>query len=135
MSVFVDDFCIHQRLSGLAVSHTGFTDIGFQTFLAPFLDVVRSDDTSGYVTYRALLSVQKFILHGLLGECARTCMACIALDGADLERREPRQQRNGNCGRLRRRRRDAREIFRHRSGLGRGGFDDDNAGSTESLAE
>lgn len=37
-------------------------------FLVPFLDVIRSEDTSGPITVLALNSIEKFISHGLVNE-------------------------------------------------------------------
>ena len=37
-------------------------------FLGPFLDVIRSDDTTGPITGLALSSVNKFLSYGLLGK-------------------------------------------------------------------
>lgn len=36
------------------------------TFLSPFLDVIRSDQTNGPVTAQALSSVAKFLSYGLI---------------------------------------------------------------------
>ena len=37
------------------------------TFLGPFLDVIRSEDTTGPITGIALSSVNKFLSYGLVG--------------------------------------------------------------------
>lgn len=37
-------------------------------FLAPFLDVIRTDETTGAVTSLALASINKFLSYGLIGE-------------------------------------------------------------------
>lgn len=40
-------------------------------FLGPFLEVIRSEDTTGPITGLALTSVNKFLSYGLIGEyCA-----------------------------------------------------------------
>lgn len=36
-------------------------------FLAPFLEVIRTDETTGAVTSLALLAINKFLSYGLLG--------------------------------------------------------------------
>lgn len=37
-------------------------------FLGPFLDVIRSEETTGPITSLALSSVNKFLSYGLIGE-------------------------------------------------------------------
>jgi golgi-specific brefeldin A-resistance guanine nucleotide exchange factor 1 len=37
-------------------------------FLAPFLEVIRSEDTTGPITSLALTAVNKFLSYGLIGE-------------------------------------------------------------------
>lgn len=37
-------------------------------FLAPFLEVIRTDETTGAVTSLALLAINKFLSYGLLGK-------------------------------------------------------------------
>jgi hypothetical protein len=37
-------------------------------FLSPFLEVIRSEDTTGPITGLALTSVNKFLSYGLIGE-------------------------------------------------------------------
>ena len=39
-------------------------------FLGPFLEVIRSEDTTGPITGVALSSINKFLSYGLLGECS-----------------------------------------------------------------
>lgn len=39
-----------------------------QVFLAPFLEVIRTADTTGPLTSLALASVNKFLSYGLIGE-------------------------------------------------------------------
>ena len=43
-------------------------DIDSLTFLTPFLDIIRSDETSGPVTCLALNAVNKFLSYGLIGK-------------------------------------------------------------------
>lgn len=38
------------------------------SFLSPFLDVIRSEDTTGPITGLALTSVNKFLSYGLVGK-------------------------------------------------------------------
>ena len=42
-------------------------DIDSNTFLSPFLDVIRSKETSGSLTCLALNAVNKFLSYGLIG--------------------------------------------------------------------
>jgi brefeldin A-resistance guanine nucleotide exchange factor 1 len=42
-------------------------DIDSITFLTPFLDIIRSDETSGPITCLALNAVNKFLSYGLIG--------------------------------------------------------------------
>ena len=43
------------------------SEIDVNTFLGPFLDVIRSEDTTGPITGVALSSVNKFLCYGLIG--------------------------------------------------------------------
>lgn len=43
------------------------SEVDVNTFLGPFLEVIRSEDTTGPVTGVALLSVNKFLSYGLVG--------------------------------------------------------------------
>ena len=47
--------------------HSDLQDIDSNTFLTPFLDIIRSDETSGPITCLALNSVNKFLSYGLIG--------------------------------------------------------------------
>lgn len=38
-------------------------------FLTPFLEVIRSEETTGQITSLALSAVNKFLSYGLIGEC------------------------------------------------------------------
>ena len=42
-------------------------EIDSLTFLTPFLDIIRSDETSGPITCLALNAVNKFLSYGLIG--------------------------------------------------------------------
>ena len=46
------------------------SEIDVNTFLGPFLDVIRSEDTTGPITGVALSSVNKFLSYGLIGMCS-----------------------------------------------------------------
>lgn len=39
-------------------------------FLAPFLEVIRSEETTGQMTSLALSALNKFLSYGLIGECS-----------------------------------------------------------------
>lgn len=45
-------------------------------FLRPFLEVVRSEDTTGPITGLALTSVNKFLSYGLIGKIYFTFFPC-----------------------------------------------------------
>lgn len=49
------------------------SDVEPNIFLRPFLEVVRSEDTTGPITGLALTSVNKFLSHGLIGKKILTC--------------------------------------------------------------
>lgn len=55
---------------------TDLNEIEPNAFLSPFLDVIRSEDTTGPITGLALTSVNKFLSYGLLGEAAACIMNC-----------------------------------------------------------
>ncbi|KAL3091715.1 hypothetical protein niasHT_024297 [Heterodera trifolii] len=42
------------------------SEVQFDTFLSPFLEVIKSETTDGLVTARALAAIEKFITYGLL---------------------------------------------------------------------
>lgn len=50
------------------------SDVEPNVFLRPFLEVVRSEDTTGPITGLALTSVNKFLSHGLIGKKILTCI-------------------------------------------------------------
>lgn len=43
-------------------------------FLAPFLEVIRSEETTGQMTSLALSALNKFLSYGLIGECFFFCL-------------------------------------------------------------
>lgn len=54
-------------------------DIDSNTFLTPFLDIIRSDETSGPITCLALNAVNKFLAYGLIGkEAVRASFSIIS---------------------------------------------------------
>lgn len=55
------------------------SEIDPSTFLAPFLEVIKSEETSGPVTGVALTSVDKFISYGLIGNNNETITNCVQL--------------------------------------------------------
>ena len=48
--------------------HTELNEIEPNAFLSPFLEVVRSEDTTGPITGLALTSINKFLSYGLVGK-------------------------------------------------------------------
>jgi len=56
------------ELKRILQESTDFATLDPQTFLSPFLDVIRSEVVTGPVTGLALSSVNKFIAYGLLNE-------------------------------------------------------------------
>lgn len=53
------------------------SDIDSSTFLAPFLEIIKSEETTGPVTGMALGSVDKFISYGLIGTNTDTTATCV----------------------------------------------------------
>lgn len=45
--------------------------------MAPFLEVIKSEETSGPVTGMALTSINKFISYNLIGFNGETCTTCV----------------------------------------------------------
>lgn len=43
-------------------------------FLGPFLEVIRSEKTTGNVTCLALSAINKFLCYGLIGKCFKVCL-------------------------------------------------------------
>ena len=52
-------------------------EIDSTTFMTPFLEVIKSEETSGPVTGMALTSVSKFISYGLVGINNETSAHCV----------------------------------------------------------
>lgn len=46
-------------------------------FLRPFLEVIRSEDTTGPITGLALTSVNKFLSYALIGKCLHNDMGAV----------------------------------------------------------
>ena len=62
---------VSQYMNSLIHSTFSFADlseIDVNTFLGPFLDVIRSEDTTGPITGVALSSVNKFLSYSLIGK-------------------------------------------------------------------
>ncbi|CAF0759689.1 unnamed protein product [Adineta steineri] len=70
-----------QKLKTILNSVSNLQDIDSNTFLAPFLDIIRSDETSGPITCLALNAVNKFLSYGLIdtqGESAASAIDKVA---------------------------------------------------------
>jgi brefeldin A-resistance guanine nucleotide exchange factor 1 len=52
-------------------------EIDSSTFVTPFLEVIKSEETSGTVTGLALTSIDKFISYGLIGINNETTASCV----------------------------------------------------------
>lgn len=55
------------QLKTLLGSLTDLEEISLIEFLTPFLEIIRSEDTSGPITGLALNSINKFLSYGLIG--------------------------------------------------------------------
>ncbi|CAF0877301.1 unnamed protein product [Brachionus calyciflorus] len=64
-------------LKNLLNEHSDLNEIDPSTFLAPFLEVIKSEETSGPITGMALTSVNKFISYGLIGINSETSSQCV----------------------------------------------------------
>lgn len=53
------------------------SEVDPSTFLAPFLEVIKSEETSGPVTGMALTSIDKFISYNLIGLNGETTANCV----------------------------------------------------------
>lgn len=62
MKQFIDAKNVLQNIEDLRL-------IEPSVFLAPFLDVIRSDETTGQMTSLALTALNKFLSYGLIGKC------------------------------------------------------------------
>lgn len=56
------------------LSFVDLRDIDSMTFLSPFLEIIRSDETSGPLTCLALNAVNKFLCYGLIGKHTSTLL-------------------------------------------------------------
>ncbi|VDI44231.1 golgi-specific brefeldin A-resistance guanine nucleotide exchange factor 1 [Mytilus galloprovincialis] len=65
------------KLKDLLNSVSDLEEIEPNTFLSPFLEVIRSEDTTGPITGLALTSVKKLISYGLLDPSTDTAAAAI----------------------------------------------------------
>ena len=54
-------------------------EIDSNTFLTPFLDIIRSEDTSGPLTCLALNAVNKFLSYGLIGRFIVDIRKCMKI--------------------------------------------------------
>ena len=61
-----------EELSFFLISLTDLSEVDVNTFLGPFLDVIRSEDPTGPITGVALTSVNKFLSYGLIGELLKS---------------------------------------------------------------
>lgn len=55
-------------MSYVSVTRAALDEVSPNEFLGPFLEVIRSEDTTGPITGLALTSVNKFLQYGLIGE-------------------------------------------------------------------
>ncbi|CAF1390661.1 unnamed protein product [Adineta ricciae] len=70
-----------QKLKTILNFASDLQDIDSNTFLTPFLDIIRSDETSGPITCLALNAVNKFLSYGLIdtqGESAASAIDKVA---------------------------------------------------------
>ncbi|UJR29178.1 hypothetical protein I4U23_010392 [Adineta vaga] len=70
-----------QKLKTILNSVSDLQDIDSNTFLTPFLDIIRSEETSGPITCLALNAVNKFLSYGLIdiqGESAASAIDKVA---------------------------------------------------------
>jgi brefeldin A-resistance guanine nucleotide exchange factor 1 len=65
------------QLKTLLNEHADLNEIDSTTFMTPFLEVIKSEETSGPVTGMALTSVSKFIAYGLVGINSETSAHCV----------------------------------------------------------
>lgn len=57
-------------LKSLLISVEDLRPIDPNMFLAPFLEVIRSEETTGQITSLALSAIDKFLSYGLIGNLA-----------------------------------------------------------------
>jgi hypothetical protein len=56
------------RISVLFLCYIDLQEVDVIAILGPFLDVIRSEDTTGPITGYALSAVNKFLCYGLIGK-------------------------------------------------------------------
>ena len=56
------------RISVLFCCYVDLQEVDVIAILGPFLDVIRSEDTTGPITGYALSAVNKFLCYGLIGK-------------------------------------------------------------------
>ena len=61
----------------ILIEKIDFGEIDPSTFLSPFLEIIKSEETSGPVTGMALTSVDKFISYGLIRVNSETSATCV----------------------------------------------------------
>ncbi|CAM4905012.1 unnamed protein product [Rotaria socialis] len=66
-----------QKLKAILNSASDIQDIDSLTFLTPFLDIIRSDETSGPITCLALNAVNKFLSYGLIDTLDQSAASTI----------------------------------------------------------
>ena len=68
--IFFDENFHTQHLckSYVTIFFLDFSDLDSNIFLGPFLEVIRSEDTTGPITGVALSSINKFLSYGLIGK-------------------------------------------------------------------
>ena len=64
-------------LKALLNDNYDFNEINQSTFLSPFLEIIKSEETTGPVTGMALTSIDKFISYGLIKINCETSAACV----------------------------------------------------------
>lgn len=75
------------ELKNLLINVEDLRLIESNVFLAPFLEVIRSEETTGQITSLALSSLNKFLSYGLIGkkrsellepiDCFLVCCFCV----------------------------------------------------------
>ncbi|CAF2709471.1 unnamed protein product [Rotaria sp. Silwood2] len=66
-----------QKLKTILNTVSDLQDIDSNTFLTPFLDIIRSDETSGPITCLALNAVNKFLSYGLIDTQSESASSAI----------------------------------------------------------
>jgi golgi-specific brefeldin A-resistance guanine nucleotide exchange factor 1 len=65
------------ELKAMLSNHCDLSEIDASTFLAPFLEVIKSEETSGPITGLALNSIDKFISYGLISINSETTASSV----------------------------------------------------------